>query len=80
MKDDRRAAVIYIVKLGREKAVEVIKDAEYVMFRRGVWNPYEKRKTSEIIPTILDTRLYGADVSLENGVFYVSCPVSSDMW
>ena len=69
-----------IVKLGREKAVELIKNAEYVMFRRGVWNDYERRKPEEIIPTILDKRLYGADVWLRDGVFYVSCPVSSDMW
>ena len=69
-----------LVRLGREKAVELIKDEKVVKFQRGIWNEWEERKPEDVIPIILDTRLYGADVWLRDGVYYVSCPVSSDMW
>ena len=72
-----------IVKLGREEAVKAITGTEWVMYKRGIWNQYTKRKTNEVIDIIMNIYAcsYGADVYKGNdGVLYVSVPVASDMW
>ena len=43
-----------IVTLGREEVVNAIKDTEWVMYRRGVWNSYSKRKTDEVAKIVME--------------------------
>lgn len=50
-----------IIVLGREKAVDAIKDTDTVMYRHGVWNEYYKTKTENAIKSIENSG-YGADV------------------
>lgn len=69
-----------IITLGREKAVDAIKDADTVMYRHGVWNEYYKTTTEKAIKSIENSG-YGADVYRdEYGVLYVSVPCERDMW
>ena len=41
-----------IIMLGREKAVDAIKDADTVMYRHGVWNEYCKTTTENAIKSL----------------------------
>ena len=69
-----------IVKLGRDSAVNAIKNTNEVMYKSGIWNKYQLRPTSDVISSIINSG-YGADVDEdEDGVLYVCCPCSSDMW
>ena len=69
-----------IIVLGREKAVDAIKDADTVMYRHGVWNEYCKTTTENAIKSIENSG-YGADVYRDaDGVLYVSVPCERDMW
>lgn len=69
-----------IIMLGREKAIDAIKDADTVMYRHGVWNEYYKTKTENAIKSIENSG-YGADVYRDgNGILYVSVPCERDMW
>lgn len=68
-----------IVTLSYDKAVEVIKYSSTVLYRRGVWNPWEEINIDEAIKRINNSG-YGADVFKQDGKLYVSCPVDSDMW
>ena len=69
-----------IVTLGRQEAIDVIKDKPTVMYRHGVWNRYEKLPTEKAIASISRSG-YGADIYRdENGQLYVSIPSDGDMW
>ena len=70
-----------ICELSFKDAVNIIKDTKQVYFRKGIWNPYKLVDTSYAIDRI-NRSGYGADVYLndEDGMYYVSCPCSSDMW
>jgi hypothetical protein len=68
-----------IVSLSYDKAIEAIKDAEKVLFRRGVWNPWEEVSADDAVKGIKDSS-YGSDVYWQDERLYVSCPVGSDMW
>lgn len=70
-----------LCKLQKERAIQIIENAESVMYKSGVWNQYEVRKTSEVIESIKRSG-YGADVKRDKdtGVFYVCTPTASDMW
>ena len=71
-----------LVFLQREAAVEAIKGTETVMYRNGVWNSYERRKTDEVVNIIIDPVScgWGADVYADDDEMYVSIPNRSDMW
>ena len=71
-----------IVKLGRQDAINAIKGTETVSYQHGCWNPYETRKTSDVIEIIKDLRgcPYGADVWKHGDTYRVSIPCASDMW
>lgn len=62
-----------------KEAIELIKNRTQVYYQRGVWNPYQRRETSAVISSIMNSG-YGADVYEKNGELYVSVPVDSDMW
>jgi len=68
-----------IVSLSYDKAVEAIEDTSTVLFRRGVWNPWNEIDTKDAIKRIKNSG-YGADIFKQNGILCVSCPVDSDMW
>lgn len=67
--------------LAYDSAIQTISNTEKVYYKRGVWNKYELIDTDVAISKIKQSG-YGADVyyNEENGMYYVSCPVSSDMW
>ena len=63
-----------------ENAVKAIENTEAVMYRHGVWNPYEVEDTDFVKKAIMNSG-YGATVKKDsNNVFYVSIPCDSDMW
>lgn len=62
-----------------KEAIELIKGRPQVYYRRGVWNPYQRRETSAVISSIINSG-YGADVYQKDGELYVSVPADSDMW
>ena len=70
-----------ICELRFSEAIEAIKGTDTVMYKHGVWNPYEKRKTEKVIKSIENSG-YGADVKYneETNQYYVSIPCDSDMW
>lgn len=71
-----------IVKLGRQEAIDVIKDTESVSYQHGCFNPWIKRQTWEVIDVIKDPRScpYGADVWKHGDTYHVCIPCASDMW
>lgn len=70
-----------VCKLSYNEAIEAIKNTKQVYFKSGVWNPYKLVDTQYAIERIKNSG-YGADVHLneKDGMYYVSCPCSSDMW
>lgn len=62
-------------------AIKAIDGTNQVYFKRGVWNSYKLIDTASAIVGIKQSS-YGADVHFneEDGMYYVCCPVSSDMW
>jgi hypothetical protein len=68
-----------ICELGYNNAINAIKGTDKVYFRRGVWNEYELISTEKAINKIINSG-YGADIYVEDGKYYVSCPSDSDMW
>ena len=68
-----------ICKLAYQKAVDAIDGTKQVYFKHGFWNPYELKPTEEVKKRIMNSG-YGADVDRKDGMLYVFCPCSSDMW
>lgn len=70
-----------ICELKYDEAIKAIDGTSQVYFRRGVWNSYKLIDTASAIVGIKQSG-YGADVRFneEDGMYYVSCPVNSDMW
>lgn len=70
-----------VCRLQFKKAAEAIEGTETVWYKHGVWNPYEKRRTEDVIKRIMKSG-YGADVCKdeETGQFYVEIPCDADMW
>lgn len=70
-----------IVKLGRQEAIDVIKNTESVSYQHGYYNPCIKRQTWEVIDVIKDPRScpYGADVWKHGNTYLVLVPCKSDM-
>ena len=68
-----------IVTLGKEEAVNAIKDTAMVMYKHGVWNKYEPIATEKAIKSIVNSG-YGADVYEDDKWLYVAIPCDSDMW
>lgn len=64
-----------------DKAIDIIRGTDKVYFKRGVWNEYGLVTTDYAINGIKQSS-YGADVyyNEKNGMYYISCPVNSDMW
>lgn len=64
-----------------QRAVDAIKHTKTVMYKHGVWNKYNERKTEDVIKSIQNSG-YGADVRYDetNDLFYVSVPCDADMW
>lgn len=68
-----------LVTLGFGRAVDAIKDCDFVMYRHGVWNAYTKTDAETVRHAICNSG-YGADVFKKDGMVYVSIPTDSDMW
>lgn len=70
-----------LAELAFDKAVNAVAESglEWVMFKSGVWNSYERVRADYAIQRIRNSG-YGADVYRENDMIYVCCPCSSDMW
>lgn len=70
-----------ICSLKFKEAIEAIKDTKTVMYKHGVWNEFEERKTEDAINSIQKSG-YGADVwyNEEKKMFFVSVPADCDMW
>lgn len=70
-----------LCSLGRQTAIALISGTEKVMYKHGVWNSYEEKRTDEVIKRIENSG-YGADVTInhETGVYYVCTPANADMW
>ncbi len=70
-----------ICSLQFDEAIEAIKGTEKVMYKHGVWNDYQERKTEDVVKSIRNSG-YGADVRYDEtkDVFYVSIPADCDMW
>lgn len=68
-----------ITTLEFEASIKAIEGTDHVMYRHGVWNSYYEVPTAAAIESIRRSG-YGADVSEDNGIYYVSIPCDSDMW
>ena len=69
-----------LVKLGRKNAIDLIKDEEYVWYKRGCCRGYRMTFTDSAIREIKQSG-YGVDVYIDsyNMKFYIVQPVDFDM-